>query len=372
MQPSLIFICLHKLSLFTFILLIKTANALMETCWCVYLLQSSMSASLRPSLVWMCSVRPSLGWGRRQCLSWPPCSSWSPSLDRWSFLRGSFYPSYIHLDKGLNFPIIPHLDNSIIKYYEISWWDSLLIPCFSDCKTSNTNYPVWGYVFGHRGWWSLLVWMNIPEKLGLMHCKENQEQRTVNLPELNDGEDRMSMLNPVIFVHADLFTGSSVLVEKSSWKSINFACCQTIPCWIESHKRILTVTVTVLLQVSVLVMCRTRKLAFQISKKYEKLSKYMPTVKVKHFLLCNVLWRAVYKERWRSAEEGLSSHCGSNPRKDPGTDMQQDTQPVLIWECIFFPHGLLHSYGITLSSYLFACMAAFDLKCIFQNAALFL
>lgn len=33
-------------------------------------------------------------------------------------------------------------------------------------------------------------------------------------------------------------------------------------------------------QVSVLVMCHTRELAFQISKEYERFSKYMPSVKV--------------------------------------------------------------------------------------------
>lgn len=36
----------------------------------------------------------------------------------------------------------------------------------------------------------------------------------------------------------------------------------------------------VALQVSVLVMCHTRELAFQISKEYERFSKYMPSVKV--------------------------------------------------------------------------------------------
>uniref|UniRef100_A0AAQ4PJW7 RNA helicase n=1 Tax=Gasterosteus aculeatus aculeatus TaxID=481459 RepID=A0AAQ4PJW7_GASAC len=36
-------------------------------------------------------------------------------------------------------------------------------------------------------------------------------------------------------------------------------------------------------QVSVLVMCHTRELAFQISKEYERFSKYMPTVKVSVF-----------------------------------------------------------------------------------------
>ena len=34
------------------------------------------------------------------------------------------------------------------------------------------------------------------------------------------------------------------------------------------------------LQVTVLVMCHTRELAFQISKEYERFSKYMPSVKV--------------------------------------------------------------------------------------------
>lgn len=34
-------------------------------------------------------------------------------------------------------------------------------------------------------------------------------------------------------------------------------------------------------QVSVLVMCHTRELAFQISKEYERFSKYMPSVKVR-------------------------------------------------------------------------------------------
>ena len=36
--------------------------------------------------------------------------------------------------------------------------------------------------------------------------------------------------------------------------------------------------------ISVLVMCHTRELAFQISKEYERFSKYMPTVKVSCFL----------------------------------------------------------------------------------------
>lgn len=43
---------------------------------------------------------------------------------------------------------------------------------------------------------------------------------------------------------------------------------------------ILSVSVYFLLKVSVLVMCHTRELAFQISKEYERFSKYMPNVKV--------------------------------------------------------------------------------------------
>jgi len=41
--------------------------------------------------------------------------------------------------------------------------------------------------------------------------------------------------------------------------------------------------------VSVLVMCHTRELAFQISKEYERFSKYMPTVKVSRFHLSEIL-----------------------------------------------------------------------------------
>lgn len=40
------------------------------------------------------------------------------------------------------------------------------------------------------------------------------------------------------------------------------------------------VSVCFLPKVSVLVMCHTRELAFQISKEYERFSKYMPNVKV--------------------------------------------------------------------------------------------
>jgi superfamily II DNA/RNA helicase len=35
-------------------------------------------------------------------------------------------------------------------------------------------------------------------------------------------------------------------------------------------------------EVSVLVMCHTRELAFQISKEYERFSKYLPSTKVGH------------------------------------------------------------------------------------------
>ena len=37
--------------------------------------------------------------------------------------------------------------------------------------------------------------------------------------------------------------------------------------------------------VSVLVMCHTRELAFQISKEYERFSKYMPNVKVSVYFI---------------------------------------------------------------------------------------
>ena len=37
-------------------------------------------------------------------------------------------------------------------------------------------------------------------------------------------------------------------------------------------------------QISVLVMCHTRELAFQISKEYERFSKFMPALKVSSWL----------------------------------------------------------------------------------------
>ena len=46
-------------------------------------------------------------------------------------------------------------------------------------------------------------------------------------------------------------------------------------------------------QVSVLVLCHTRELAFQISKEYERFSKYMPTIKV-FVESCFSLKRIVY------------------------------------------------------------------------------
>lgn len=48
--------------------------------------------------------------------------------------------------------------------------------------------------------------------------------------------------------------------------------------------------------VSVLVMCHTRELAFQISKEYERFSKYMPGTKVVNFYMIFILFffRFVY------------------------------------------------------------------------------
>ena len=51
-------------------------------------------------------------------------------------------------------------------------------------------------------------------------------------------------------------------------------------------------------QVGVLVMCHTRELAFQISKEYERFSKYMPQVKVKifelHFYFSTIIRKMYY------------------------------------------------------------------------------
>lgn len=43
-------------------------------------------------------------------------------------------------------------------------------------------------------------------------------------------------------------------------------------------------------QVYVLVMCHTRELAFQISKEYERFSKYMPTIKVSFFCKIEIFY----------------------------------------------------------------------------------
>jgi superfamily II DNA/RNA helicase len=53
-------------------------------------------------------------------------------------------------------------------------------------------------------------------------------------------------------------------------------------------------------QVSVLVLCHTRELAFQISKEYERFSKYMPTIKVSIFLL--ILFLAVFVSAFYSTD----------------------------------------------------------------------
>jgi superfamily II DNA/RNA helicase len=45
-------------------------------------------------------------------------------------------------------------------------------------------------------------------------------------------------------------------------------------------------------QVSVIVMCHTRELAFQISKEYERFSKYMPSVKVSKLVCAAYFCRA--------------------------------------------------------------------------------
>ena len=44
------------------------------------------------------------------------------------------------------------------------------------------------------------------------------------------------------------------------------------------------------LKVSVLVMCHTRELAFQISKEYERFSKFLSNIKVRIFAACGVVW----------------------------------------------------------------------------------
>ncbi|KAK6327940.1 hypothetical protein J4Q44_G00035860 [Coregonus suidteri] len=76
-------------------------------------------------------------------------------------------------------------------------------------------------------------------------------------------------------------------------------------------------------QVSVLVMCHTRELAFQISKEYERFSKYMATIKV-----------AVFFGGLSIKKDGevLKKECPhvmvGTPGANPGPDPQQDPQPA--------------------------------------------
>ena len=58
-------------------------------------------------------------------------------------------------------------------------------------------------------------------------------------------------------------------------------------------------------QVTVLVMCHTRELAFQISKEYERFSKYMPSVKVSPFRL-GWVWCGPLEPYWPRL---WPSHC---------------------------------------------------------------
>lgn len=94
--------------------------------------------------------------------------------------------------------------------------------------------------------------------------------------------------------------------------------------------------------VYVLVMCHTRELAFQISKEYERFSKYMPTIKVSscHTLVNDVislfnvrffisvllggsvLWWYAHPEGRRNSQEHKSAHCRWNTRPDTGAHPQ--------------------------------------------------
>ena len=55
-------------------------------------------------------------------------------------------------------------------------------------------------------------------------------------------------------------------------------------------------------QVSVLVMCHTRELAFQISKEYERFSKFLPAVKVRIVVLLSWLLSLAEVPRCLAAE----------------------------------------------------------------------
>lgn len=94
-------------------------------------------------------------------------------------------------------------------------------------------------------------------------------------------------------------------------------------------------------QVSVLVLCHTRELAFQISKEYERFSKYMTTIKVRllwmnclkcftYFVIvlgwC-ILWWFKYCQRWANFESKLPPHCCWNPWSYPGAGPLEETKP---------------------------------------------
>jgi superfamily II DNA/RNA helicase len=88
-------------------------------------------------------------------------------------------------------------------------------------------------------------------------------------------------------------------------------------------------------QVSVLVLCHTRELAYQIAKEYERFSKYMPSCKVSSNYLqfdqdqktdklfgglgWSVFRRREHQQRSRVAPQQLSSHRCRHSRSYPGS-----------------------------------------------------
>lgn len=102
-------------------------------------------------------------------------------------------------------------------------------------------------------------------------------------------------------------------------KSIYREGCESVELKILGNLCCSLLAVAVLLQVSVLVMCHTRELAFQISKEYERFSKYMPTVKVKHiYNVCLIVpcsstpvsqhvMHVCFACRWQCSSEGCLS-----------------------------------------------------------------